>query len=497
MSVEDLAAGTALGGRYQLDEVVGSGGMATVWRAHDRVLDRPVAVKILHAQLAEDPEFLERFNAEATASASLTHPNIVHVFDAGTDGGTAFIVMELFEGETLRDRLRRTGPLPPEEAASVMAQALQGLQFAHDHALIHRDVKPANVLVAPDGRVKVTDFGIAKAAYGGTADPTTTGRVLGSVPYLSPEQVEGKPLDARSDVYAAGAMLYELLTGRPPFTAETDIAAAMLRLTSDPIPPRAIRSGIPRGLDAVVMRSLARDPDRRFASAARMAAALGPYEAGATDPVPAIDDGEPESRGFFRSWMVVPLLAVLTAAVVIVIAMAAGIINSPLTDQPGDGNGTGAHGNGSSTGAPQGGTLQIVGTQDFDPYGDRQEHHDDIAKATDGDPSTWWETEGYVSPDLDKPGVGLAFDLGRPATVTGFRLLTPLSGWVYQIRVGNDLDALKTAQGRGLTASASNHGLQSITPATGRWVLVWITHVVPAEGANRAEIAEFSVVGTR
>jgi len=494
--VEDLAAGTALGGRYELDEVVGSGGMATVWRAHDLVLDRPVAVKILHARLAEDPAFLDRFNTEATASARLTHPNIVHVFDAGTADGSAFIVMELFDGETLRDRLHRTGPLPPAEAASIMVQALQGLQFAHDHNLIHRDVKPANVLVASDGRVKVTDFGIAKVAYGGTADPTTTGKVLGSVPYLAPEQVEGNPLDARADVYAAGAMLYELLTGRPPFVAETDLAAAMLRLTSDPIPPRAIRSGIPRGLDAVVMRSLARKPDDRFGSAAAMAAALAPFEPGATDRVP-MDDGAHEARGFFRSWMVIPLLAILTAAVVIVIAMAAGIINSPLTPQPKNGTPTGSHSQSSPTQAPQGGPLQIVGTQDFDPFGDGQEHHQDIGKATDGDPSTFWETEGYVSPNMDKPGVGLAFDLGQPATVTGFRLITPLSGWVYQIRIGNDLDALKNAPGQQFTASASNHGLQTITPVTGRYVLVWITKVVPAEGANRAQIAEFSVVGSR
>jgi serine/threonine-protein kinase len=472
--------------------------MATVWRAHDRVLDRHVAVKILHAELAEDPAFLERFNAEATASARLTHPNVVHVFDAGADGATAYIVMELFDGETLRDRLKRTGPLPPAEAASIMVQALQGLQFAHDHGLIHRDVKPANVLVSSDGRVKVTDFGIAKAAYGGTADPTTTGKVLGSVPYLAPEQVEGTHLDARTDVYAAGAMLYELLTGRPPFTAETDIAAAMLRLTTDPIPPRAIRSGIPRGLDAAVMRSLARDPDRRFASAVQMAAALAPYEAGATEAVPMAEDGDHVARGFFRSWMVVPILAILTAAVVIVIAMAAGIINSPLTNPPTNGTPSGSHATGSPpTQAPQGAVLPIVGTQDFDPFGDGQEHHEDIGKATDGDPSTFWETEGYHSPTLDKAGVGLAFDLGRPATVTGFRLLTPLSNWVYQIRVGDDLNALENAQGQQFTASASDHGVQAITPVTGRYVLVWITKVVPANGANRAEIAEFSVVGSR
>src|SRR5262249_34749329 len=211
----------------------------------------------------------------------------------------------------------RTGRLPPEEAASIMVQALHGLQFAHDHGLIHRDVKPANILVAPDGRVKMTDFGIAKAAYGGTADPTTTGRVLGSVPYLAPEQVEGKPLDVRADVYAAGAVMYELLTGRTPFVAETDLAAAMLPVTPDPIPPRGVRSGIPRGMDAAVMRALARDPDHRFATATEMAVALSRYEAGAAE----VDQSSADqpSRGFFRSWMVVPLLALLTAAVVIVI----------------------------------------------------------------------------------------------------------------------------------------------------------------------------------
>src|SRR4051812_14829149 len=318
--MEELAAGTLLGDRYELQEVVGSGGMAAVWRGHDRVLDRPVAVKVLHARLADDPAFLERFKAEAMASARLTHPNVVSVFDTGADGPVAYIVMELVDGRTLRERLADGGPMEPEEAAAVMVQVLNGLQFAHEHGLIHRDIKPANVLLTTDGRVKVSDFGIAKAAYGATADPTTTGKVLGSVPYLAPEQVEGRPLDARADVYGAGAMLYELLTGRPPFTAETDLAAAMLRLTNDPIPPRAVRSGIPRGVDTVVMRALARDPDARFPGAAAMAAALVPYEAGAAEVLEHADDVGPAPRGFFRSWMVVPLLAILTAAVVIVIA---------------------------------------------------------------------------------------------------------------------------------------------------------------------------------
>jgi serine/threonine protein kinase len=490
--VEELVAGTALGGRYELDTVVGAGGMATVWRAHDRVLERAVAVKILHARLAEDPAFVERFNAEATASARLTHPNIVHVFDAGADGGAAFIVMELSEGETLRDRLQRTGPLAPDEAATIMCQVLDGLEFAHEHGLIHRDVKPANVLVASDGRVKVTDFGIAKAAYGGGAEPTTTGKVLGSVPYLSPEQVESKPIDARTDVYAAGAVLYEMLTGRTPFQAETDIAAAMLRLTSDPIPPRAIRSGIPRPLDAIVMRSLARDPAARFGSAAEMQRALSRFRAGVPLVDDAIIDDEPVARGFFRSWMVVPLLALLTAAVVIVIGIATNVINPPPI--LGGTNDTPSGSSGGTSGTGTGNRLDIVTAVAFDPLGDGAEHDEDLQLALDGDPETFWETEGYNSPTMDKAGVGIAFDLGTPQRVTGFRLSTPLPGWTFQIRVGNQLDALQAATGKEFTASTSMR--ETIPPATGRYVLVWVTQATQApDGDNRAEVGEFSVVG--
>src|ERR671930_1539303 len=237
----ELTSGTVLADRYLLLEPAGEGGMATVWQATDQVLDRPVALKILRPNLAEDPGLLERFRAEALAAARLNHPNIVNVFDAGTEDHAAFIVMELFEGETLRERLNRDGHLPPEEAVSVLLQALSALQFAHENGLIHRDVKPGNILLGPDGRVKVTDFGIAKAAYE-DADPTTTGSVLGSVPYLSPEQVQGNPTDGRSDIYSAGATLYEALTGRPPFVAGSNLAAAGVRSGSGPKRTRAPRS---------------------------------------------------------------------------------------------------------------------------------------------------------------------------------------------------------------------------------------------------------------
>ncbi len=492
--MERLASGTVLGDRYELHDVVGSGGMAAVWHATDSVLDRPVAVKVLHAQLAEDPAFLERFRAEAMASARLTHPNIVNVFDTGTDGPVAFIVMEMFDGETLRERLSRDGPMDPGEAASVMVQVLSALELAHENGVIHRDVKPANVLVSPDGRVKVTDFGIAKAAYEG-ADPTTTGQVLGSVPYLSPEQVEGEPVDARSDVYGAGIMLYELLTGRTPFQAETEIAAAMMRLTNDPVPPRAIRAGISRPLEAVVLRALARDREARFATASDMAGALSRLQGpGATASLPrVVVEQEPaHGGGFFRSWMVVPLLAILVAAVVIVIALLAGKLQlgGPLGIEPKESSRP------RSSKPPQSARpLDIKGVQSFDPFGTGGEHDEDLKYATDGDPGTYWLTEGYNSPDLDKPGVGIAFDLGSPQEVDGFSLQTRLEGWRFEISVGDDLEAMRAQPEESFIVDAATMG-KALPPATGRYVLVWITRVVRApDGQNRAEISEFSVLG--
>jgi hypothetical protein len=497
--MEDLGPGSVLGERYVLIGLAGEGGMAAVWEAADKVLDRLVAVKVLHARLAEEPSFLERFQAEALASARLTHPNIVNVFDAGNENHTAYIVMELFDGETLRGRLNRSRHLEPDAAVDVILQVLSALQFAHENGLVHRDIKPANILVDFDDRVKVTDFGIAKAAYD-TGDPTTTGSVLGSVPYMSPEQVEGTGLDARSDVYACGATLYEMLTGRPPFEAETSLAAAMMRLTRDPVPPRAVRTGIPRALDAIVMRALAREPDQRFASAEDMAAALSRLRVGsgptplprATTPAPA---RAPVGRsGAFRSWMLVPLLAILLAAAAIAVGLLIGTLQfgGPLGIQqkkasPGGANG----GNGG------GDVLKPAEVTVFDPLGDDQENDDAVPAVTDGDPSTFWETENYRQVDFGgiKPGLGLLFDLGNRASVTGFKLVTPHPGFDFEIRVGNDPAALQDHPGPSFTAKSSMR--PSIPPTEGRFVLLWMTDVVPiGDGSNRDTVAEFKVFGS-
>jgi len=217
--------------------------------------------------------FAERFQAEAVAAARLTHQNIISTFDAGQDDGVRYIVMEYFEGRTLRDVLDARGPLEPDDAIRLILPVLSALGFAHQNGFVHRDVKPANILVSADGRVKVADFGIAKAAFA-THDLTLSGAVLGTVRYVSPEQVQSSEVDRRSDLYSTGVVLYELLTGRPPFVAETDIATAMMRLTTDPLPPRAIRPSIPRAMESTVLKAMARKPDDRFVSAESMGAAL-------------------------------------------------------------------------------------------------------------------------------------------------------------------------------------------------------------------------------
>jgi tRNA A-37 threonylcarbamoyl transferase component Bud32 len=260
-----------LADRYELGPVLGEGGMARVYRGVDRQLRRPVAIKVLAAPFDRDRSFLERFRREARAAAGLSHPNIVAVFDSGSDDGTHFIVTELVEGETLADRLRRDGPMPPEETVAVAVDIARALAAAHDRRLIHRDIKPGNVMLLPDGRVKVVDFGIARAA--GSDTLTGTGVVLGSTAYLSPEQAGGQPVDERADLYALGCVLYEMLTGHVPFRADTPIATMYRHVNEDAPAPSTIVLVQPE-LEAIVMRCLEKDPKRRFASAAELEAAL-------------------------------------------------------------------------------------------------------------------------------------------------------------------------------------------------------------------------------
>ena len=264
--------GSVLGGRYRLVELLGQGGMATIYRARDAQLDRDVAVKLLRPEFGRDPDFLARFRDEAKAAASLSHPNIVAVFDFGEEQSDPYIVMELIDGQDLSSILRENGALPPRQAARVSAEVAKALQAAHVRGIVHRDVKPSNILVGRDGRVKVADFGIARALD--DSQLTLPGVTMGSVHYFSPEQARGEPATQASDIYSLGIVLYESLTGQRPFSGDGAAAVALARLTTTPPRPSAIRPGVPAALDQVVQRAMALDPAARYASAASMASAL-------------------------------------------------------------------------------------------------------------------------------------------------------------------------------------------------------------------------------
>ena len=271
-----------LGGRYRLIELLGQGGMARIYRGHDNQLDREVAVKLLRPEYGRDPDFGSRFRQEAQSAASLNHQNIVAVHDYGQDEAGPFIVMELVDGEDLATIVKRSGALPPRQAARIVGEAARALQVAHGRGIVHRDVKPGNLLISRDGRVKVTDFGIARAVA--EAQMTLPGTTLGSVHYFSPEQARGEQATAASDIYALGIVLYELLTGRRPWEADSAAAVAMARLAG-PVPdPAAVRAGIPPDLAAIARRAMALEPADRWASATALAAALDAFLAG--QPVP-------------------------------------------------------------------------------------------------------------------------------------------------------------------------------------------------------------------
>jgi eukaryotic-like serine/threonine-protein kinase len=263
-----------LSNRYELGEVLGYGGMSEVHKGRDVRLGRDVAVKVLRADLARDPQFQERFRREAQNAAALNHPAIVAVYDTGetrTDHGPLpYIVMEYVDGRTLRDIVKTEGPLPGQRAMEIMADVCAALDFSHRHGIVHRDVKPANVMITKTGAVKVMDFGIARAVADGQAAVTQTAAVIGTAQYLSPEQARGEAVDARSDVYAAGCVLFELLTGEPPFTGDSPVAVAYQHVREDPKPPSALNPRVSPALDAIVLKAMSKGAPNRYQSAAEM-----------------------------------------------------------------------------------------------------------------------------------------------------------------------------------------------------------------------------------
>lgn len=273
---------TVFGGRYELHRRLARGGMAEVFLARDQLLDRPVAVKVLFPEFATDPSFVERFRREAQAAANLNHPNIVGVYDWGREGSTYYIVMEYVPGRSLADIIRSDGPLPPARVAEIADEVAAALGFAHRNDFVHRDMKSSNVIITPNGQAKVADFGIATAISGGAqANLTQTGAVMGTATYFSPEQAQGRPLDGRSDLYSLGVVMYEMLTGTPPFRGDSPVAIAYQHVQEAPEPISARRPGVPEALTAITAKLLSKNPDARYPTAADLQADLRRFQAGA------------------------------------------------------------------------------------------------------------------------------------------------------------------------------------------------------------------------
>lgn len=480
--------------RYVLETEIARGGMASVWRARDQVLARPVAVKVLHRHLSEDDAFIERFRHEALAAARLAHPNIVAIYDTGSEVGEDgmerhYIVMEHCDGGTLADINAGVGAVGAGRTVAIGRSICDALEFAHQQGVVHRDVKPANVLMTSDGTLKVADFGIAKAAFV-SSDITTTGAILGTVTYLSPEQARGLEPDARSDLYALGVVLYEMVSGRPPFHEETQIATAMRHLRDVPPPPRSIRAGIPRALESVIMKALEKDPDDRFQSAREMRAALstsvGAKSTSAFHPTPAETAATTGTDSGTDMRWIIPVLAI--AALVVALAFALPNFLDTSSSNGEDARG----GDGGGNQAPPGTEIAISASSDFDPYGSEGEHGEDAPLAHDGRPATAWETQRYDGSfeALGKPGVGLLFDLGQPGTVSRINLSGNIGA--YEVRFGDEPPASENelevaAEGSDLSGKTT---LELDEEAEARYWLVWITSLPgPAGTASIAEVA--------
>ncbi len=481
--MESLAPDRVLGGRYRLRRELARGGMATVWDAEDRVLTRRVAIKVLHPHLASDDGFRIRFRREAVAAAGLAHPNIVTTYDTGREGDVAYIVMELVSGITLARLLREGGTLPAATAVDIAAQVADALACAHDHGVIHRDVKPANILLRSDGHVKVADFGIAKAGAGN--DLTRTGVVMGTAKYLSPEQVSGNAAEAPSDLYALGIVLYEMLTGRPPFVGDSELSTAVARLTATPESLRDRRPDIPPSLEAIVLRSLARAPEARFRSAAEMRSSLLAVdltgEDSLTPPAGIAVSARPVSRTPAR----LATAGVIGVALLATGALLAGGGGGSPTERREAGNVTTATPGGKASSVPLDG-------RSYDPEGDQEENQDLISHLLDGNPGTTWKSDSYRGPDFGhlKSGVGVTFDLGTSKAVRAIEIDSPQSGWQAQVFVSGRYSADIAGWGRPV---AEGHGPFSLESTRGRYVLVWFTSLPSTDSGYRVDVGEVRI----
>jgi eukaryotic-like serine/threonine-protein kinase len=496
--------GTVLSGRYKLEAKLGSGGMSTVYLARDTTLDRQVAVKVMHREMSEQADQLERFRQEARAVAKLSHPNVVAVIDAGEDGGHPYIVFEYVEGETLKQRINRVGALDAQEALAYAIEVARGLTVAHARNMVHRDIKPQNVLIDSEGRAKLTDFGISRQLE--QDGMTATGRVLGTTDYVAPEQAMGHPVDQRSDVYSLGVVLYEMLVGAVPFSADSQVGVAMKHVNEELPDVQQRRPELSAAAAMVVERATAKDPAERYQEVGEMiedlstaleveAARAGSATGEATSVLEAVPPAERKLSSGSGRWprlALVLLLAGFAAAIAAVILISSG--NGP-------GGGGGAL---SDKGTP----VAISSASDYDPQGDGEEDPATVSFAVDGNPTgTAWSSEHYdtdtfagtkTGPD---PGVGLYVTTKSTARPQSMIVRTPTPGWDAQI--------FATASGPPEELSEWGEPVAEVTDAgdleevelhlgsPAKYFLIWFNKAATArdqEGRFQIEISDVKLV---
>jgi eukaryotic-like serine/threonine-protein kinase len=468
-----VVVGELIAERYELQELVGTGGMSSVYRAHDRLLERDVAIKVLHEQFTADGEYVERFRREARAVAQLSHPNIVTVIDRGEQDDRQFIVFEYVDGENLKALVARDGPLPEREAIELALQVARALGFAHEQGLVHRDVKPQNVLLNDGHEAKVTDFGIARSldVQGGL---TQTGTVMGTSDYIAPEQARGSRVDAQSDIYSLGTVLYELLTGEVPFAGDNFVAVAMQHINQPPPSVRERRPELSPCVDEVVQRAMAKEPRDRFRSMDQLCAALSECLAeldgvtGAQTMVVAPQRRRRRSRPARPPadrpsvWPLIMLLAGL--------AVLAGILAAVFTFTDSSQKIRDVIG-GKDKGAGGGAPVKLSGVAAYDPFGDQSEHDAEVRLATDGDPATYWTTEHYRS--FTKDGVGLVLAADTSRKLSQLTVKSDTAGFTAEIEAGS-------SPGGPFTPVSASQAVGSSTAFTlrgqaARYYVVWIT----------------------
>jgi serine/threonine-protein kinase len=495
--------GTVLSGRYKLEAKLGSGGMSTVYLARDTTLDRQVAVKVMHREMSEQADQLQRFRQEARAVAKLSHPNVVAVIDAGEDGGHPYIVFEYVEGETLKQRINRIGALDAQESLAYAIEIARGLTVAHARNMVHRDIKPQNVLIDAEGRAKLTDFGISRQLE--QDGMTATGRVLGTTDYVAPEQAMGHPVDQRSDIYSLGVVLYEMLTGQVPFAADSQVGVAMKHVNEELPDVQQQRPELSAAAAMVVERATTKDPNDRYQSAGEMiddlataleveAARAGSTTGEATSVLEAVPPEERKlATGSRRS----------RVAVILLLLAAAGVLAAVLLISSG-------HGPGGGGGALQGKgkPVAISGASDYDPEGDEKENPAEVGFAVDGNPTgTAWSSEHYDSETFagtkegTDPGVGLYVTTKSTVTPAAMIVDTPTPGWdaeIFASASGPPEEVTEWGEPVGEVSDAK--GVEEVELHLGspaKYFLIWFKKAAPArdqEGRYQVEISDVKLV---